>query len=173
MANLRTIDVDLLRQLLVYDPDTGDLTWNARDDIKNNWNARFAGRKAFTSSSRGYRCGGIFGRIFSAHRVAWAITYGYWAQEIDHINGDRSDNRLSNLRSVNRQENRRNSSRQQNNTSGTNGVCWHKRQQRWVARIKSECRYIHIGSYVSLEDAISARKDAEVRLGFHENHGRG
>lgn len=93
---------DLL-ELLSYDPDTGELHWKKRDEKwfsdkgrsasgnRSLWNARFAGKLAFTAvSAQGYLHGTIFLKGYSAHRVAWAIFHGAWPSDfIDHINGDK------------------------------------------------------------------------------------
>jgi len=175
------LELKTLRKLISYDPETGDLTWLARDaDVHpNDWgrrifNAQRAGKPAFTSESHGYRQTTIMGGVFAAHRVAWAIYYGEWPRgEIDHINGVRNDNRIANLRDVTRQENCRNSALYGNNTSGHVGVTWDKNLKNWRSRIKIDGKTKHLGSFDSKDDAIAARVAADVEFCFHENHGRG
>jgi hypothetical protein len=100
-----------------------------------------------------------------AHRVAWKIMTGEDPIEIDHIDGNRSNNKWSNLRNGTRSDNLRNIALKRTNKSGYHGVRFSKRQQKWVA-------YITIGSFDKKEDAVEARKKYEVLLGFHANHGR-
>lgn len=94
-----------LRQLVEYDPETGSLIWKQRDG-NARLNSKLAGKPAFAQLSDGYLTGRIKGKNYKAHRIAWAVAYGEWPQgQIDHINGDRSDNRLPNLRVVSNSEN--------------------------------------------------------------------
>jgi len=92
--------------------------------------------------------------------------------QIDHINGDRCDNRLLNLRVVSPQVNAMNRSNRSDNTSGCLGVCWHPSTQKWRARIKVMGKQKSLGLFAEKIDAICARKDAEKKYGFHRNHGR-
>ena len=155
----------VLRLRYVYDPETGLLFW------------RFgprAGQQAFTTKSGGYHSSLIKGKMSYAHRVAWAIVHGAWPNgEIDHINGDRADNRLANLRVVTRSENCRNLGRSHANKSGHTGVIWSKDKSKWESYIKTEGVRKFLGRFDVLDDAVSARRAAEARLGFHPNHGRG
>lgn len=93
-------------------------------------------------------------------------------EQIDHINHVRTDNRIVNLRKASNTENSRNASIGSNNTSGALGVWFEKRRNAWVAEIKVDRRKIHIGQFDAFEDAVAARKAAEVKYGFHENHGK-
>jgi hypothetical protein len=102
-----------------------------------------------------------------------AMTTGHWPNgDVDHINGDRQDNRICNLRNVTRSENCMNSSISKRNKSGVLGVCWTSRERKWLAQIQHNGKNIHIGSFDVLEDAKAARLNKEKELGFHENHGK-
>lgn len=175
---------ETLRRLLDYSPETGKLHWKRRTpdlfaDLLHGadrkciaWNARMAGREAFTALGHGYRKGSIFNRRYAAHRVAWAIHYGRWPTgQIDHINGDRTDNRIKNLREVDNLTNGRNQRLPINNKSGVCGVLFDRGA--WVARIKVNGRSRHLGRFETIEQAAAARQEAECELGFHPNHGRG
>lgn len=165
-----------LCQLLEY--EEGRLVWRPRSrelfaDLRSyrTWNARFAGKEAFTAHhSEGYRVGRIQGRTYFAHRVIWTMHCGEPDGEIDHINGDRADNRLANLRLVSRDENRRNVKRQANNKSGAVGV--YARGEKWAASIQCDKRIHSLGTFDTFEQALAARRKAEAELGFHPNHGR-
>jgi hypothetical protein len=181
MANNPLPDPDFLRKLLDYDPETGILLWKIRtpeivgsESERRRWNARHAGKPAVTySDKKGYCRGHIGGQMLYAHRIAWAITYGYWPPGfIDHINGDRADNRISNLRVVDKAGNMRNQRPRPGSISGVHGVIWNRKHSRWYARISVDAKPIHLGSFENKEDAIAARKAAETKYGYHPNHGR-
>ncbi len=170
-----------LRQLLDYDADTGSLFWRERPQSMfqsesrcRGWNSRCAGKPALTTRhNAGYRCGPINNRLFLAHRVIMALVHGSWPKgEVDHINGDRSDNRLENLRCVSHRDNARNRCCSRRNTSGAMGVWWSKPNRCWIAEIKHGGRKHHLGSFQAKADAIAARDEAKRRFGFHVNHGR-
>lgn len=180
MASRSDITPELCRQLLRYEPETGRLFWLPRPREMfssaqgfGGWNAKFPGKEAFTASNDdGYRVGNLLGLLFRAHRVAWAIAYGDWpALQIDHRNGDKSNNRLSNLREVTNQENQRNVRLTKNNSSGVCGVNWRKALGKWHARIGIDGKIRHLGVFDNLADATAARRSAEQELGFSVTHG--
>lgn len=172
--------------LLRYDSETGKLFWLPRKEssfahlgskasaICKMWNRKFADKEAFTAAdSRGYRRGNVFGRTYEAHRVCWAIHYGKWPEhQIDHIDGDPTNNKIENLRDATRTEQARNAAMPSTNRSGVVGVCWDKSRRRWSAFIHIDNRVRHLGRFAQMDDAVRARKAAEIRFGFHPNHGR-
>ena len=189
----RKQSVDLLRRFLDYDAGTGEFIWKPRSPEDMNqpkneerrraktkahmadvWNSKWAGKPALTTERGGYRVGSIGRLILCAHRVAWAIHYGEWPSddmEVDHINGQRNDNRIANLRLVTPAQNSKNKRLLKVNTSGYSGVVWAESRQRWEASIADSGRSIHLGSYFSKEEAVIARKAAEKVLGYHPKHG--
>ena len=185
MTNKTPPSPDVLRELMHYECITGKLFWRERDvslfsdgtysaeRARNIWNGRYVGEEAFTAkTSDGYLHGSIFGQMHRTHRVIWAIHHGSWPDgEIDHINHDRTDNRIINLREVTSQENSRNQSIYASNTSGQTGVSWHKRDNKWVAHIFFDGKKRHLGLFTDISDAIAARAAAEIKHGFHKNHG--
>lgn len=159
------IDAALLPELLVYDPETGALTWKERgpewfmNDLRvASWNSRHAGKPAFTARHRaGYAVGEVLGRQYLAHRVCWAIATGKWpVAEIDHINGIRSDNRLSNLREATSSENKQNRAASSGSSSRYVGVCWNRKSEKWQAQIRIEGRLTYLGIFDAEEDAFAA-----------------
>lgn len=189
MAKGKLLTPEELRQLLEYNPSTGELVWKERDAEQFTddgamqsaarsawWNARYAGKPALNciDPSNGYRTGKVKGHYVKAHRVAWAIYHGQWPDDaIDHINGDRADNRISNLRDVTQAENMRNQTRPITNTSGHIGVSFDRQSGKWAAYIcPGKSRKKFLGKFSRKEDAIQARAAAESNLGFHPNHGR-
>ena len=186
MTDKKPPSPSVLRQLIDYDPETGALVWRVRgvsfftDGKKSaiqsmrRWNTRYAGKAALNyKGTQGYFRGEIFGEAYRAHRVAWAIYSGSWPEnEIDHINGNRSDNRIANLRSATSQENSKNRAISIKNTSGANGVSWREDHSRWVASINKNGKLKYIGSFKSKNEAIQARAKANAECGYHVNHGR-
>jgi len=179
------IPIDRLRELIALDADTGALTWNRRSPesfvgkakgydrrTSTRWNTVFAGKEALTANDGGYKRGLIDGRAFYAHRVVWALYYGQWCNtNIDHINGDKRDNRPCNMRAAGHEANARNQKRRRSNTSGVMGVHAH-RDGGWVVRINADGERKYLGLFDNLEDATKARKAAEARYGYDPNHGR-
>jgi len=107
-------------------------------------------------------------RRYLAHVLAWLYVHGEMpVLEIDHINRDKADNRIANLRQVTRSEQCQNKDMQSNNTSGVTGVSWHKTKQKWSAHIKLMNVKRHLGYYLDKESAIFARKQAEQ---MHHTH---
>lgn len=174
-------EIDRLREGVAYNPETGKMVWRVRpvehfageraDREHKRWNGVYAGSPALSYvNTGGYLCG-HFDRIsITAHRAAWAIHYGYWPDEIDHINGDRTDNRIENLRDVSRSENNKNKARRLG--VAVQGVRKGRHRDNWTAEIRADGKSIHIGTFDTFEAAAAARRSAEESAGFHPNHGR-
>jgi hypothetical protein len=136
------ITAERLRELLHYDPETGVFTWRLpRRGVR-------AGYEAGASRSDGYRRIQVDGRVIYAHRLAWPYMTGEWPDaEIDHINGDPSDNRIVNLRPATRSQNSANGRKPSDNTSGLKGVSWHARGRKWRAQIVVNGKCRHLGLF--------------------------
>lgn len=166
-------------EVLTYDPATGELRWKPRPadwftkaSEAKRWNARYAGQIAGTLDSKGHRQIRLNGRLEMAHRIAWRMSTGEWPKdEIDHEKGNGDDNRLGNLREVSHSRNCRNQKLRNTNTSGTMGVHQTKRG-RWVARIGTDAGRKHLGVFDTKEEAVAARRAAERKHEYHQNHGR-
>jgi hypothetical protein len=156
----------LLKELLHYAPDTGVFT-------RFSENAGSFNGAAGCVVPRGYVSIWVAGKVYRAHRLAWLYMTGEWPEnETDHINGKRADNRFINLRSVTHEENNQNKSISRRNKSGCTGVTKKASNGRWLAQIMANNERIHLGVFDDIKDAIAARRSAEVKYGFHENHGR-
>lgn len=175
---MRTVNIDSLKTRLLYDPNSGTITWLPRpsSDFKSAraylaWAARFKNKQGFTANTAsGYKMGRFDKVNLLAHRVAWALHYGVWPEgEVDHINGDRTDNRISNLRVVSTRDNARNKRMSARNVTGVSGVYWHKAAGMWCVSINKNDR---VGYFREFADAVNARKEAELTHGYHQNHGR-
>ena len=177
----RALTADLARELLAYDPSTGALTWkprkpahftNSPDVTCARWNGRNAGKLVPSgTSSHGYTMLSVQGRMHYAHRVIWLLVTGRWpANEIDHINGDRADNRFENLREATPTEQRRNAHKRFDNTSGFTGV--KLRNGKYVAQIGLAGQVVHLGTFDCGYAALKARRAAEQVHGYSGRHGR-
>lgn len=163
-----------------YNPDTGILTWRFRprhhfktDSQFKRINRRHAGTLAGSiKPPENYCMVQISGKKISAHRIIWMMIHGYWPKEIDHINHRGSDNRFSNLREVVHATNSKNRKLYKNNSTGLTGVLWNKALQKWHVQIQVDQERKHLGLYEDWFDAVCARKSANNRYQFHENHGR-
>lgn len=176
---------DIVRELLDYDPETGRLFWKERDVKWFNetetrskahsckiWNNRYAGKECFTTSDKkNYKKGTLLFLTCKAHRIIWLWFHGEWPDQVDHINGDASDNRLINLRNVTQFANQKNAKIRTDNKTGFSGVTQTKHGT-IVSRITVNNKLINLGCFESIEDAAIARKAAEIKYGFHPNHGK-
>jgi hypothetical protein len=123
------LTADMLRKILRYDPETGEFTWiiSPRRDIPPGSRAG--------SMNKGYRTIMVDHRNYAGHRLAWLWVTGEWpAEDLDHINRDRGDNRFANLRLSTDSQNLANRGRNSNNTSGLKGVT-RRGSDRWIAQI--------------------------------------
>lgn len=156
-----------------HDPSTGDLFWRDTPNGRG-FRPRKRGEKV---SMRPHTNGRLridfLARKYLVHRIIWCLEYGRWPRKfIDHINGDPADNRLVNLREVDNKMNCRNQKLRSTNKSGTMGVQWRKDRQQWIAVIARGGVRRSLGFFDHLDDAVAARRAAEVEAGFHKNHGR-
>lgn len=184
MATKPLPSYELLHKLLDYDPATGVLRWRARtpDMFKpgnktsesncQGWNSKYAGKPAGTININGYVAVVIDYVNFMGHRLIWKMVHGHDPVEIDHIDGDRLNNRVSNLRDVSRQQNNCNRRVRKDSSSGILGVYWIARKKKWTSEVRLDNRKRCLGYFSTIEEAAAARKRADVELGFHPNHGR-
>lgn len=174
--------VDFLRSVLHYDEVSGVLTWAPRclsdfskDKYHKAWVSRCQGKEAGSQvkkKNKIYKVIYVGGCRMYSHRVAWAIHYGkHPDDEIDHKNGNSSDNSIDNLRIVSRKENSRNVGLQANSRSGFCGVNWHVKAGRWKARVKIDGKEKYLGLFDCPEQAAAKIKEVRDSLGFYENHG--
>ena len=139
-----------LRRLLDYDPKTGVFTWKVRPSRN-----RLVGAVAGTLQVLGYIGIGIYGKVYTAHRLAWVYMTGELPpNDVDHINGNRSDNRFSNLRLATRSENLQNTNKPRcNNKVGLQGVSPEPNSSKYRAQIRVEGTVIYLGLYSTPEEA--------------------
>jgi hypothetical protein len=148
---MNNFDFNNLRQSFTYDCESGVLTRTRTNKAANSMDVH------------GYVVVFFNGKIYKAHRLIWAIVHGELPKgHIDHINGNRSDNRIQNLRVVTQQQNSHN---QQNinkrNKSGFRGVCWNRKSSKWQASISVNSKTIYIGVFSTPENAHLAYLNAK------------
>lgn len=161
-------DQETLKGLLRYEERTGKLFWLRRGD--NPWDARFAGKEAlYAKHSCGYLSGALLGRQVYAHRVIWKLVYGDEPKVIDHLDGDRRNNALANLRGVTQRINMKNKARHSTNKSGVPGVYWHKPSMKWFAQFRSEGTSIS-RTFDDLESAKAWKAGLASMAGYTERH---
>lgn len=174
----------MLSDLLESNPETGDVRFKFRDDgwfdhCKNpkasaaRWNGRLARKPAFaTVNSSGYLCGRVLHKTLMAHRVIWAIHNGYFPElEIDHINGEKKDNRLCNLRLATLTQNQHNTGLRVSNSTGYKGVSFRPDYGRFTSSISVNSKSIHLGSFDTAELASEAYNIAARH--YHKEFYRG
>jgi hypothetical protein len=152
-----------LRAVLVYYPASGLFFWRDRPDIRPSANSGFRDTVAGTTRKNGYIGICINGQQRFAHRLAWLYVHGRWpAAEIDHINEDRSDNRIANLREATHGQNNTRARARKDNRSGVLGVF--KCGNRWQAQIMHNGAKYHLGVHATIEEAKAARDKAAKHL---------
>jgi len=124
---------------------------------------RKVGDAAGSINGTGYRRVGIDGRYYTEHALVFLMHHGYVPSEIDHINGDRADNRIENLRAVTRSQNQYNK-RPQRNASGYRGVSWHKKSGKWCVRIGINDKVKSMGYYDDIELADLVAQEARSKF---------
>lgn len=150
-----------LKQLFEYRPETGEficLTQRAQ-------RCRVGSVAGSIDRSTGYLRIRVGAHTYAAHRLAWLYMTGAWpAEQLDHINGEKADNRWENLREATHQQNCFNRKLRRDNTSGHRRVRWNKHCQKWQAFCTRDRKHTHLGLFDTLEEAIAARDAAEAAL---------
>ena len=154
------ITQEQLKKELSYDPETGQFIW-----IRRRQGRQF-GYFLGALQPHGYRKICLDGKKYYAHRLAWLYVYGVFPEsELDHVNGDKSDNTINNLREATSCANKCNSSLRSDNTSGFKGVTWNQDCQKWLAQIHQAGKSYFIGVFVDKLEAARAY-DTEARKRF-------
>lgn len=156
----KELTIDLLKELLDYDSNSGEFTWRVKRGSVDV--GTVAG---YVSKSHGYANVKVLGRLYLAHRLAWFYTHGVWPTgELDHINRVRTDNRIVNLREASSYQNKRNYSRPKTNTTGVKEVQLPKGRSKYRASIYVNYERKHLGMFDTLEDAERAYEIASKKL---------
>jgi len=159
-----------LKEALNYDDITGEFTWKIAisNRIKIGTRAGYAGRVKTKTKYRSLR---LDGKLYLEHRLVWLYIYGVFPSNyLDHKDGNGLNNAVSNLRLASKPINSKNKPTPSNNTSGHIGVI-KRSNTHWIAQIGLGTT-VYLGSFKTRDEAIAARKAAEIKHGFHQNHGR-
>lgn len=156
---------------LRYEPETGKLYWlrtmNSRAPV---------GAEAGSSKGTRYRKLRFKGKFYQCHRIIWDMLNPddplTEVDQIDHIDHNRLNNRIENLRKVSCAVNSHNLSKPVNNSSGVIGVHWYRPYGKWQAQISVKNSRLHLGYFENFGEAVAARRAAEIKYGFHKNHGK-
>lgn len=158
MYDSSMITIDYLRAAIDYNQSTGAFVWRvSTSNVK-------AGTVAGCVNAKGYQYIGIGGKLYRANRLAWFYVHGTWPNgQIDHINGNRLDNRIENLRDVDGYTNQRN---RHNGNKGSSsklcGVSFHKGTGKWRAQLSINKTTKHLGLFDSEVAAHNAYKTAKT-----------
>ena len=176
-------NVVLLRECFDYDPEIGELLWKERPlthftcvSQQSRFNKRYAGKTIRTKDSAGYYMVDVNKRSYKAHRIIYAIMSGFCPpnMEVDHINGVRTDNRISNLRLVSSSMNSRNRKLRSDNKTGVNGVSFDKECGLFAANVRFNGKWKRLGRFRSIEEASQARQlwmSSHKSEGYTSDHG--
>lgn len=161
----KALPANEVRDLLDYDPISGVFTWKMRSDGPARWNAEWVGRQAGSVNHDGYISIGIRNRRYQAHRLAWAWMIGTWPdRDIDHVDGNRSNNQWQNLRKATKSQNSQNTKIPKTNTTGVKGVCYDKNTGKWQSQIRCNGKRMYLGQFASISQAQAAYEMAARRL---------
>lgn len=180
---MTNIPIEFLSECYAYDPLTGEFSWRLRprchyrdDRYWHRFKRKYAGRPTGSIEGEGYVVLHLVvdGRAHTikAHRLAFALMEGRWPHQIDHINGDRADNRWTNLREVDMVANLRNRAVQKRSRTGVQGVMPVRGGASYRAYIGEAGRQVRLGTFATLEEAAEVRRKRERDLHYHPNHGR-
>lgn len=150
-----------VRSILDYNPETGIFIWKWRSYLRPCLNSRYYNTVAGSVGKNGREFISIDNKKYYSHRLAWLYMTGAWpTKEIDHEDLNSLNNKWENLREATSSENAYNRKNQINNTSGHKGISFDKKNNKWRARIYVSKKCIHLGRFISREDAIIAYEGA-------------
>ncbi|MDR3502933.1 MAG: HNH endonuclease [Legionella sp.] len=159
------LDIQTLNELFICDPIKGLLFWKFRSEKFKTWNTRYAGHIAGYETPSNYIIVTVCKKHYYAHRIIWAITYGYWPDvDIDHKDGIGTHNWIGNLREATVAENGQNQTLHCNNTSGYTGVTYDKCTNKWRSIIQVNKQIHQLGYFDNPEDGYKAYLEAKGKL---------
>lgn len=163
MTKYLDLTQDEVRDIFFYDPLVGIFI---RRKV-SKFRPEYLGTFADCNSKTGYKCVSVRHKYYLSHRVAWLYTYGYWPELIDHIDQNKHNNRIDNLRECTRAENVWNMPLPHNNTSGVKGASWSKKSNSWIATISVNRKTTYLGKFPTKELAGEAYEAAVNKYRGH------
>jgi hypothetical protein len=165
--NEEVLPYELANTLWDYDSNSGVLTWKINKGVAK------LGYIAGSTNTRGYINISYGGHLYYAHRLAWLLYYKRWPDSnliIDHIDGNKTNNKIENLRECTRSQNKQNSTLYKNNALGIKGVRFIAERNLYIARIYVKGQAVYLGSFKTAEDARDAynTKAEELFGAFHK-----
>jgi len=174
IANCSDEEKQLIVRYVSYDPESGKLF--RKEQLPGGRGAKPAGTEIIPCAANG---GHLYvqpigaGKKYYVHRIAWLLTHGEWPEaQIDHIDHNPANNRLSNLRPATQTDNNRNITMSKRNKSGVTGVSWNAKRSCWVAQASLGGKKAKSSYHKDLISAVAARYAASRELNYHENHGK-
>ncbi|ENA37460.1 hypothetical protein HMPREF1487_04378 [Pseudomonas sp. HPB0071] len=160
------ITYEQARELVDYLPETGEFFRKRNAHKGKELSKGWPGKDGYLRYT-------LRGKHYRAHRLAWLLSVGKWPDgEIDHINGDKQDNRITNLRVCTHQQNNHNQGLRKTNSSGHKNVHWFKAVQKWHVQVCKNRKIHNGGLYANLDDAVLAARQLRIKLhGEFANHG--
>ena len=172
---------EILKELIHYDPETGVFTWKFRELkwFTSNWNYNIWNNKypnsicGITPMSDGYLRVSILGKSYKQHVLAFLYMTGNFPNNmVDHEDGVKSNNKWSNLREATNSTNQKNAKISGRNKTGCVGVSFCKSSNKYKTFVMNNNSKLHLGYFDTLEEAVLVRKEAEIKYGYHKNHGK-
>jgi hypothetical protein len=152
-----------LQEVLSFDYETGEFKWK---NVCSNRVKPYT--KAGSLNHNGYLVIGISGKKYFAHNLAWLYVYGEFPlRMLDHVNRNRQDNRICNLRIATTKQNNENISLRSHNTSGHRGVTWHKAAKKWMASVTHNKKQIYLGLFEDVKEAALIAESKRKQLFSH------
>lgn len=153
-----------IEEMLSYNQYDGTIRWKIAPNLGYTKSGDIAG----TIDNKGYIVISIGYKRYKAHRLAWYLHYGRWPKfQIDHIDRNKQNNKINNLRDVKQSKNQLNTGPRKDSSTGHRGVSWNKKRQKWQVRIQIDGKRTELGFFSDINDAISKRRDYEKFIGDH------